>query len=88
MVKDCNLWVPINGRVLHRSLGFEGFRVSVVAFQHKSAHLLPLPVKQHLTSLGFRSRLLQAHHQERTWLGAVGAASLSVPLRTKSKGDR
>ena len=51
-------WFPFHGTETHSSNPFEAYRVSIVAFQHSKAAMLPEGARAPLKKLGFRSSLL------------------------------
>ena len=57
---DTGVWVPFDGGCLHASEDFDGYRISIVAFQHSSSHRLDDDTKEQLVGMGFRSRLLMS----------------------------
>ena len=81
--RDCSIstnttgtWFPFDGACRHCSLEFEGYRISVVAFQHMYAYRLKGEDKLRLIGMGFRFRLL---------LQEYGMQSPPLPCSTSSE---
>ena len=91
-VNTTGIWHPFDGSVSHSSAEFDGYRVSIVAFQHSRAYLLDADSKARLRGLGFRSRMLtkhpgQEHHGNdggSAGLPSAAPATMSAP-RLKAK---
>ena len=86
---ETGTWFPFDGSRLHSSLEFDGYRVSVVAFQHMHAYRLSDDVKKQLVGLGFRSRMLSTGNVRGhpTLSGSAGEPSASQGGGEGSAGE-